>query len=150
MKRFFSILIIMSLAVSSFASESVFTQFVSREVDKLIDEKGELRFISFNIPCLHYNEDNMAFTETNPWRLPNEFEITDALEAVSQMGGQVVRIYALSVRTEGENPNIPRHIVAPGQLDEKTFESLDMPHLGIKMRKISGQTRNYLRIIKRL
>jgi len=126
MKRFFSILIIMSLAVSSFASESVFTQFVSREVDKLIDEKGELRFISFNIPCLHYNEDNMAFTETNPWRLPNEFEITDALEAVSQMGGQVVRIYALSVRTEGENPNIPRHIIAPGQLDEKTFESLDV------------------------
>lgn len=126
MKRFFALLTILFLAVSSLASESVFTKFVYRDGDKLMDENGELRFISFNIPCLHYNEDNMVFNETNPWRLPNEFEIADALEAVRQMGGQVVRIYALSVRTEGENPNIPRHIIGPGQIDEKTFESLDM------------------------
>jgi len=126
MKRFLTFLILLSLAASSLASESVFTQFVHRDGDKLMDENGELRFISFNIPCLHYNEDNMPFTETNPWRLPDEFEIADALEAVRQMGGQVVRTYALSVRTEGEDPNIPRHIIGPGELDEKSFESLDM------------------------
>ena len=126
MKRFLTFLILLSLAASSLASESVFTQFVHRDGDKLMDENGELRFISFNIPCLHYNEDNMPFTETNPWRLPDEFEIADALEAVRQMGGQVVRTYALSVLTEGEDPNIPRHIIGPGRLDEKSFESLDM------------------------
>jgi mannan endo-1,4-beta-mannosidase len=126
MKRFLTFLIFLSLTINSPASESVFTQFVYRDGDKLMDENGELSFISFNIPCLHYNEDNMAFTETNPWRLPDEFEIADALEAVRQMGGQVVRIYALSVRSKGEDSNIPRHIIGPGQMDEKTFESLDM------------------------
>ncbi len=126
MKKTLKILIFLSFAVNVFAAESAFTGFVYREGDKLMDENGELRFVSFNIPCLHYNEDNMAFAETNPWRLPNEFEIADALEAVRQMGGQVVRTYALSVRTKGEDPNIPRHIVGPGELDEKAFEALDI------------------------
>ena len=91
MKRFFALLTILFLAVSSLASESVFTKFVYRDGDKLMDENGELRFISFNIPCLHYNEDNMVFNETNPWRLPNEFEIADALEAVRQMARESVK-----------------------------------------------------------
>jgi len=111
-------------SASQFNSE--FSSFVHAQGDKLMDDTGELRFVSFNVPCLHFNEDNMSFTETNPWRLPNEFEIADALEAVRQMGGQVVRIYTLSVRRPGEDPNIPRHIIGPGEFDEKTFESLDM------------------------
>jgi hypothetical protein len=111
---------------SASQSNSAFRSFVYAQGDKLMDDTGELRFISFNVPCLHYNEDNMSFAETNPWRLPNEFEIADALEAVRQMGGQVVRIYTLSVRRPGEDPNIPRHIIGPGEFDENTFESLDM------------------------
>jgi mannan endo-1,4-beta-mannosidase len=126
MKRVLIALIYLSLAVNSLAAESVFTEFVYCDGDKLIDENGELRFVSFNIPCLHYNEDNMAFTQMNPWRLPDEFEITDALEAVRQMGGQVVRTYTLSVRTSVEDLNIPRHINGPGQFDEETFKALDM------------------------
>jgi hypothetical protein len=126
MKRILTALIILSFVVSSFASETVFTKFVYRDGDKLMDENGELRFISFNIPNLHYIEDNMPFTEMNPWRLPNEFEIADALEAVRQMGGQVVRTYTLSVRVAGEDSNIPRHIIGPGQFNEKAFEALDM------------------------
>lgn len=86
-----------------------------------MDENGELRFVSFNIPNLHYIEDNMPFTEMNPWRLPDEFEIADALEAVRQMGGKVVRTYALSVRVAGEDSNIPRYITGPGQFDEKAY-----------------------------
>ncbi|MBN2314221.1 MAG: hypothetical protein JXM79_09845 [Sedimentisphaerales bacterium] len=126
MKRIFIALLFLSCITNSPASERVFTQFVYREGDKLMDENGELRFISFNIPCLHYNEDNMPFTETNPWRLTNEFEIADALEAVRQMGGQVVRTYTLSLRVEGEDPNIPRHILGPGQFNDEAFKSLDM------------------------
>jgi len=90
-----------------------------------MDESGELKFISFNIPCLHYNEDNMVFDQTNPWRLSNEFEINDALEATRQMGGQVIRIYTLSIRQQGEAPNIPRHVISPGKFDEDAFKSLD-------------------------
>ncbi len=126
MKRILIGILVLSIAVSSFASESVFTKFVYCEGDKLMDENGELRFISFNIPCLHYCEDNMAFTQMNPWRPTNEFEITDALEAVRQMGGKVVRTYTLSLRSKGEDPNIPRHVTGPGQFDEETFKALDM------------------------
>jgi hypothetical protein len=105
---------------------SVFKTFITLSGDKLMDESGEFRFISFNVPCLHYSEDNVPFTQTNPWRLSDEFEITDALESVRQAGGTVVRIYTLSVRRPGEDPNIPRHIIGPGQFDEKPFKSLDM------------------------
>jgi len=126
MKRFFIALFVLSFVVNSPASGSAFTKFVYRHGDKLMDENGELRFVSFNIPNLHYIEDNMPFTEMNPWRLPNEFEIADALEAVRQMGGRVVRTYALSVRVSGEDSNIPRHITGPGQFDEKAFQALDM------------------------
>ena len=111
---------------SDVQSVSAFKSFVHAQGDKLIDDAGELRFISFNIPCLHFNEDSMLFTQTNPWRLSNEFEIADALEAVRQMGGKVVRIYTLSVRRPGEDPNIPRHIIGPGQFNDEAFKSLDM------------------------
>jgi hypothetical protein len=100
--------------------------FVYARGDKLMDENGAFRFISFNVPCLHYNEDNMPFVEMNPWRLPDEFEINDALESVRQMGGQVARIYTLSVRRPGEDPNIPRHIIGPGKFDDEAYKSLDM------------------------
>lgn len=126
MKRIIVALLFLSFVANAPGSESVFTRFVYRDGDKLMDENGELRFVSFNIPNLHYNEDNMPFTEMNPWRLTNEFEITDALEAVRQMGGQVVRTYTLSVRVKGEDPDIPRHILGPGQFDEEAFKTLDM------------------------
>jgi mannan endo-1,4-beta-mannosidase len=126
MKKIVIILFVLSFSADLEASESAFTRFVYRHGDKLMDENGELRFVSFNIPNLHYIEDNLPFTEMNPWRLPNEFEIADALEAVRQMGGQVVRIYCLSVRVSGEDSSIPRHIIGPGQFNEKAFQALDM------------------------
>ncbi len=111
---------------STLKSSHKFRSFVRIEGDKLMDETGELRFISFNVPCLHYSEDNLAFTETNPWRLPDEYEINDALESVRQMGGRVVRIYTLSVRRPGEDPNIPRHVIGPGRFNDDVYKSLDM------------------------
>jgi len=126
MKKLLKSILIVLFASFAFAQDSVFKSFAYTDSDKLMDENGEIRFISFNVPCLHYNEDNMAFEETNPWRISNEFEINDALEAVRQMGGQVIRIYSLSVRQIGEDPNIPRHINGPGQFDEEAFKALDI------------------------
>ncbi len=116
-------LLVMCSLVS--AADSVFTDFVKTSGDKLVDENGPLRFISYNIPCLHYNEDVMQFNETNAWSLPDEFEISDALEAVAQMGGQVVRIYTLSVRSAQDSPDVPRHVLAPGKFNEEAFQTLD-------------------------
>lgn len=90
-----------------------------------MDGDQEYRFISFNIPNLHCIEDNMLYEETNAWRLPNKFEIEDALKSIDMLGGQVVRIYTLTVRRVDDTPDIPRYILGPGQFDEDAFKSLD-------------------------
>jgi hypothetical protein len=102
-----------------------FEHFVTRAGDRLMEGQDEYRFISFNIPNLHYVEDNMPFDEMNPWRLPDEFEITDALTAIQQMGGRVARTYTLSVRRPDDNAAIPRHVLGPGQFNEEAFRALD-------------------------
>src|SRR5450759_3415161 len=60
-----------------------FKNFLTTKGDKLMDGNTELRFISCNIPNLHYVEDYLPFSGTNPWRLPDDFEIRDAFMAVS-------------------------------------------------------------------
>ena len=141
MKKFIVLLVTMASTIAiahaetlTRQSDSMFKSFVYARGDKLMDENGEFRFISFNVPCLHNNEDNMPFAEMNPWRLPDEFEINDALESVRQMGGQVARIYTLSVGRHGEDPNIPRHIIGPGRFNDEAYKSLDMT-LAIANRK---------------
>ena len=75
-----------------------------------MDGARELRFISFNIPNLHYIEDDHAFESPNPWRIADEYEIRDALTAIKQLGGNVVRIYAPSVRKAMDTMLIIRHV----------------------------------------
>ena len=66
-----------------------FSNFVTRQGDRLMEGDKEFRFVSFNVPNLHYIEDNLPFEETNPWRIPDEFEIRDALASVKQAVGRV-------------------------------------------------------------
>jgi mannan endo-1,4-beta-mannosidase len=99
--------------------------FITRSGDKLMEGDKEYRFISFNIPNLHLVEDNMAFEATNEWRFPDEFEITDALNTVKQMGGRAVRTYVISIcKKTGPNP-ILCHVKRPGEFDEEAFRALD-------------------------
>jgi mannan endo-1,4-beta-mannosidase len=107
------------------AAPPSFEHFVSRDGDALEDGNGEFRFISFNIPNLHYVEDDMRFEQGLPFRLPDAFEIDDALATIEQMGGQVVRMYALSVKKADDPPGLPRHILGPGQLNEEALAVLD-------------------------
>jgi mannan endo-1,4-beta-mannosidase len=99
--------------------------FIVARGDRLYEGEAEFRFISFNIPNLHYVEDDMRFEQDLPFRWPTEFEIRDALETVRQMGGRVVRPYALSVRKQDDPESMPRHVLGPGQFDERAFEVLD-------------------------
>ena len=103
-----------------------FEEFVTRQGDRLMEGEKEFRFVSFDVPNLHYIEDNLRFEETNPWRIPDEFEIRDALVSVKQMGGRVVRTYTLSVRKAGDDASIPRHVLGPGQFNEEAMRGLDM------------------------
>jgi len=107
------------------ANDSQFERFVTRTGDKLRQGDEEFRFISFNIPTLHYMEDNFPFEARHPWLLPNEYEIADALKSVKQMGGTAVRLYCLSVKKEGEDASIPRHVLGPGEFNEEAFRALD-------------------------
>jgi endo-1,4-beta-mannosidase len=99
--------------------------FITRAGDRLMEGGKEFRFVSFNVPNLHLVEDNLSFEEKNPWRLPDEFEITDTLETIRQLGGKVVRTYVISVRRASDEPEIPRHITGPGQYNEEAFRALD-------------------------
>jgi endo-1,4-beta-mannosidase len=89
-----------------------------------MDGDAELRFISCNVPNLHYIEDYLPFNGTNQWRLPDEFEIRDALLSIKQMGGKVARIYVFSVRKEGDTVEI-FHVEGPGKFNEEAFKTFD-------------------------
>ena len=87
-------------------------EFVIRQGDQLTLSGRPFRFLSWNIPNLHYIEDDMRFSHQMPFRWPDEFEIRDALESVRQMGGTVVRTYVLSVRKEDDPDDLPCHVLA--------------------------------------
>jgi mannan endo-1,4-beta-mannosidase len=108
------------------AAPSVLRDFVEVRGDQLVEGGRPFRFISFNIPNLHLVEDNVAFAEPNPWRLPDRFEITDALASVHQQGGTVVRSYVLSVVRTNDTPGAPRHVLGPGRFNEDAFRALDL------------------------
>jgi hypothetical protein len=101
-----------------------FANFITVKGDKLMDGGNELRFISVNIPNLHYVEDYLPFAGTNPWRLPDEFEIRDALTAVKQLGGKAARTYVFSVR-RGTDTSVVVHVEGPGKFNEEAFRTLD-------------------------
>ena len=76
--------------------------------------RRKYRFISFNLPNLTLIEDNLIFLNGSPWRWPNEYEISDALESVRQLGGTVVRTYVLSVYRPGSDLGDHVFVRGPG------------------------------------
>jgi len=121
-KTLIAFLLISALAISANAQ---LKNFITKDTDNLMDGGEEFRFISFNIPCLHYNEDNFPFKIKSPWRLPDEFEIRDALGAIKQMGGNAARIFTFSVVKKGEDTSVPKHVLSPGEFNEEAFKVFD-------------------------
>jgi len=134
MKNLLYSLFLIAGVIISGCSAGGFNNYITKDKDRLMDGDRELRFVSFNVPNLHYIEDNLVFNAASPWRLPTEYEIRDALNAVRQSGGKVVRIYVLSVRKQGESKNIIRHVEAPGVFNEEAFRALD------KVMQIASET----------
>ncbi|NOX89897.1 MAG: hypothetical protein GXO77_12810 [Calditrichaeota bacterium] len=102
-----------------------FKFFISVKDGRLTDGEKEFRFFSVNIPNLLLIEDDMRFESRNPWRLPNAFEIRDALLSVKQMGGKVARTYVISVKRPDDLPGTPKHVLAPGKFNERAFKVID-------------------------
>ena len=122
MKKILQILVL--LTICTFFSEAQFKNFVTAKGDRLMDGDAELRFISCNVPNLHYIEDYLPFSGTDPWRLPDEFEIRDALTSIKQMGGKVARMYVFSVKKQGDTVAI-FHVEGPGKFNEEAFRTFD-------------------------
>ncbi len=124
-KLTFAVSLFFSLLLFHCGTASEFESFVTVRKDKLMEGDKELRFVSFNIPNLLYIEDYFPFKASNPWRLPTEFEIRDALKTIKELNGKVTRMYVLSVRRPGESKKIVRYVEGPGKFNEKAFRTLD-------------------------
>ena len=125
MNRFSFVAFVLILLLPAAIVSAQFRNFITVRTDKLMDGDQELRFVSFNIPNLHYIEDNQEFSNPSPWRPADEFEIRDALTAIKQLGGNVVRLYTPSVRKAKDDPGIVRHVNGPGVFDEEAFRAYD-------------------------
>jgi hypothetical protein len=112
-------------AVPAFATGAPFEYFITAHDGQLLDGNEPFRFISLDIPNLLLIEDNVAWTEASPWRLPDAFEINDALATVAALGGTVTRTYVISVQRPDDAPGTPRHVLGPGQFNETAFRTLD-------------------------
>jgi mannan endo-1,4-beta-mannosidase len=113
------------VSVAAAATDSVFSNFITAQDGELYDGTNEFRFISLDIPNLLEIEDNVAFTNENPWRLPDSFEINDALGTIQELGGLVTRTYVISVERTNDTPEIPRYVLGPGKFNETAFRTLD-------------------------
>ncbi|MGD0087983.1 MAG: hypothetical protein ABSC24_12745 [Verrucomicrobiota bacterium] len=128
MKRFI-LCLIMLLMVSPMAplrAQSLLHNFITVQGDQLMDGKEPFRFISFNIPNLLIVEDNTPFTETNSWRLPDEFELRDGLATVRQMGGTVVRTYSIPVWRGNDPPAESSYVLGVDRYNENAFRTFDL------------------------
>ena len=46
----------------------------------------------------------MRFKQIDPYRLPTEYEMRDVFETINEMGGQVIRIYTVPVKSAHFRP----------------------------------------------
>jgi len=113
------------LLIAAGPASAQFQNFLKARGDRLMDGTEAVRFVSYNIPNLHYIEDNHQFTQPNPWRVADEFEIRDALTTIRQSGGRVARMYVPSLRKAIDDSGIVRHILGPGVFNEEAFRAYD-------------------------
>ncbi|TCC37424.1 hypothetical protein E0H75_40460 [Kribbella capetownensis] len=101
---------------------SVLQHFITRTGDKLMEGPGEFRFVSTNMPDILQTITNKQFESDSAMRLPNEYELRDAVATVKQMHGQVLRTFVVTV-TDGSDPvTAPYSMVnAPAGSDDISF-----------------------------
>jgi mannan endo-1,4-beta-mannosidase len=120
------VLFLTAVSTAPLHGQSVFRHFITVKGDRLMDGHRPFRFISFNVPNLLIVEDNMPFAQTNPWRLPDEFELQDALATVRQMGGTVVRTYSIPVQRDDDPPAECSYVLGVDKFNEKAFRTFDL------------------------
>jgi len=107
-------------------ASAAITTFIKRSGDILYEDldgdgtKGanepQFRFISFNASSLIANE-------VAGWRAPDPWEQEMLFKRISELGGQVVRTYVISVGNSVTSFN--RCVTAPNTFDETCFRAID-------------------------
>lgn len=121
----FLLFILLNCPSNCISEEIEFQNFITAKGDRLYDGEAEYRFISFNIPNLLTIEDNVPFEEKNYWRLPDQFEIDDALKSIAELGGQAVRTYVITVKRDNDPPGTVKYVESPGKFNEEAFKTFD-------------------------
>ena len=103
-----------------------FEHFITVDGARLMDGDEEFRFVSFNVPTLLYVEDEMEFSQTNPYGLPSEYELRDLFATVREMGGLVVRAYTIPVRNRRFPNEAVTYVEGPGEFNEEAFRAMDL------------------------
>lgn len=108
--------------------------FIKRDGIQLMEDGKPFRFISWNVPNLHVLEDaSWAQQAKQPknaepfiWHRITSAEQEDAVKAVAEMGGLVIRCYTLSVEGGRRNRNGPSHYTGPAApLNEELMTDYD-------------------------
>ncbi|AEI44070.1 family 16 glycoside hydrolase [Paenibacillus mucilaginosus] len=89
-----------------------FTNFITRSGDRLMDGDTPFRFIGSNHPFLERSWMDVE-------------EVEDSIRAASISGIDVIRVYPFEVRMKTDPPGTPRHVLGPGQYNEKAFQLMD-------------------------
>jgi hypothetical protein len=84
---------------------STLQHFITRTGDKLMDGPNEFRFVSTNMPDILQTITDKKFEQDSSLRLPNEYELRDAVTTVKQMHGQVLRTFVVTV-ADGTDPAV--------------------------------------------
>ena len=120
------VLLFTLLSLSCTTASAKFDHFISVSGNKLMDGKKAFKFISYNVPTLGFNEDELEFSQLHAYSLPTEFELRDVFESVSQMGGKVVRLYCIPVKFNFEQSDAPTYVLAPNSFSEEAFKTMDL------------------------
>lgn len=113
------ILSIVLVVLFSGMAKAEFDHFVTASNGKLYDGDKEVRWCSVNVPFVDYTEDG----EGGTWKELTPWEQEDLIKTIVQMGGKVIRRYALSTRQPGKI--YEAHVQGPGEFSEKAFVAFD-------------------------
>jgi hypothetical protein len=113
------------LSLSRPVAAVAFDHFVTRSADKLHDGPDELRFISTNMPDVLQIITNTGFDSTNNLRVPDDYELRDAVLTVKQMGGQVLRTFSITAKNGPGAEHLFNVATNPVVPNEAAFQALD-------------------------
>jgi len=106
------------------ASPSGFSNFITREGNKLYDGDKVFRFAGANMPGIMLPYDFTLFLPER-MNLPTPWEQEDAFKTLKQMNAGVLRTWNLPIRKPNETQKPWHYVLGPGQFNEEAFKVVD-------------------------